>query len=306
MTVERQKMSDYHIPVLLHESIDALVIDKDGIYIDVTFGGGGHAREILNRLSAKGRLIAFDQDGDAEKNIIADKRLTLLQANFRHLYRYWKWLDIAKVDGLLCDFGVSSYQFDTQERGFSHRFDSDLDMRMNSGATLTASHILNSYHESDLVKLFSEYGEIRNSKKLASAVLARRQRRIGLDDTRALNQLLDEVLVGERHKYFAQVYQALRIEVNDEIGALKQMLTDSVRVMKQGGRIVGLSYHSLEDRIMKRFLKTGSVDGKLVKDEYGRSVSQVKMLGKLIMPSAEEQLLNSRSRSAKMRVGEKL
>ena len=299
-------MSDFHVPVLLKESVDKLVIDEDGIYVDVTFGGGGHSREILNRLSAKGQLIVFDQDGEAAANEIDDERLVFVKSNFRHLYRFWRWLDIDKVSGVLGDLGVSSHQFDTDYRGFSYRFDADLDMRMNDESELTAAQILMTYPEEELVKVFSAYGEVRNSKQLARAVNARRKIQPGILTTSNLNRLLDDVVIGERNKYFAQVYQALRIEVNDEMGCLKDMLLDSHRILKTGGRLVVISYHSLEDRLVKRFMKSGSLDGVIPKDDYGRSLAKIKMIEKMILPTVEENKTNSRSKSAKMRVAERI
>ena len=299
-------MSDFHVPVLLKESVDKLVIDEDGIYVDVTFGGGGHSREILNRLSAKGQLIVFDQDGEAAANEIDDERLVFVKSNFRHLYRFWRWLDIDKVSGVLGDLGVSSHQFDTDYRGFSYRFDADLDMRMNDESELTAAQILMTYPEAELVNVFSAYGEVRNSKQLARTVNARRRLQQGILTTSDLNRLLDDVVIGERNKYFAQVYQALRIEVNDEMGCLKDMLLDSHRILKTGGRLVIISYHSLEDRLVKRFMKSGSLDGVIPKDDYGRSLAKIKMIEKMILPTVEENKTNSRSKSAKMRVAERI
>ena len=299
-------MAEYHVPVLLKESVDALVIDKDGIYVDVTFGGGGHSREILNRLSAKGRLIVFDQDGEAEENRLEDERLIFIKSNFRHLYRYWRWLDVPKVSGILADLGVSSHQFDVDYRGFSYRFEADLDMRMNENSELTAALILNKYEEGDLVSVFSEYGEVRNSKKLARVICELRKQQGGIQTTQDLNQILASVMIGERSKYFSQVYQALRIEVNDEMGSLKEMFEGALRILDKKSRLVVISYHSLEDRIAKRFIRSGSVDGVIPKDDYGRSLAEMKNIGKMILPNEEEQRINSRSRSAKLRVGEKL
>lgn len=299
-------MAEYHVPVLLKESVDALVIDKDGIYVDVTFGGGGHSREILNRLSAKGRLIVFDQDGEAEENRLEDERLIFIKSNFRHLYRYWRWLDVPKVSGIIADLGVSSHQFDVDYRGFSYRFEADLDMRMNENSELTAALILNKYEEGDLVSVFSEYGEVRNSKKLARVICELRKQQGGIQTTQDLNQILASVMIGERSKYFSQVYQALRIEVNDEMGSLKEMFEGALRILDKKSRLVVISYHSLEDRIAKRFIRSGSVDGVIPKDDYGRSLAEMKNIGKMILPNEEEQRINTRSRSAKLRVGEKI
>lgn len=298
----KRKMSDFHVPVLLKESVDQLITNVDGVYVDVTFGGGGHSQEILNRLSAKGSLIVFDQDGETVGNRIEDKRITYIDSNFRYLYRYWKWLGVGLVDGVLADLGVSSHQFDTDYRGFSFRFDAELDMRMNESSDRTAADILSEYSEERLQSIFSRYGEIRNSKKLAR-VIVEEGRTSPIISTTQLNKILDDLKVGERNKYFAQVYQALRIEVNEEMDCLQELLEGILRVVKVEGRIVAISYHSLEDRMVKRFLKSGSIDGVIPKDDYGRSLSKIKMLGKIILPTEEEQEINARSRSAKMRVG---
>jgi len=299
-------MSSYHNPVLLKESIDSLVWDADGFYIDVTYGGGGHSKEILNRLSAKGRLMVFDQDGEAESNVVNDDRIIFVKANFRYLYRFWRWMEVDKVHGVLADLGVSSHQFDADYRGFSYRFDAELDMRMNEASSKTAQWILKEYGFKDLQDMFSEYGEIRNAKQLAKAIIDFRDSGRELQTTHDLNLVLENVVFGDRMKYFSQVYQALRIEVNDEMGALREVLQDSLRILKSGGKLVVISYHSLEDRLVKRFMKAGNVDGKLKKDEYGRSLSEIKMEKKIILPSEEEQEINVRSRSAKMRIGTKL
>ena len=298
-------MSDYHIPVLLHESIDKLVINPNGVYVDVTFGGGGHSQEILNRLSANGRLMVFDQDGEASQNSIEDERLIFIPANFRFLYRYWKWSGLDKVDGILADLGVSSHQFDVDYRGFSYRYPSELDMRMNQHSSLTAQDILAHYSHEQLTHIFSKYGEVRNSKKLARVIIEHREGR-EITSTTQLNEMLQGAMVGEKNKYMAQVYQALRIEVNKEILCLEVLLLDSLRVMKMTARFVVISYHSLEDRLIKRFFKSGRLDGQIPKDDYGHSQSPMKQIGKLILPSVEEQEKNPRSKSAKMRVGEKI
>lgn len=299
-------MSNYHEPVLLKESIDMLITNPEGIYVDVTFGGGGHSGEILSRLTSKGKLIVFDQDEDAQRNVPEDDRLIFLKSNFRHLYRFWKWLDIQKIDGLLADLGVSSHQFDVKERGFAYRFDSGLDMRMNVNSALTAAEVLNGYAEEDLVRMFSEYGEVRNARKLAREIVAYRKSASGFSTTAHLNSILERIKVGDRNKYFAQVYQALRIEVNDEMLALREMLEGAKRILKPGGRLVVISYHSIEDRMVKRFFKTGNFKGELKKDMYGNSLSELKMIKNLIVPDSKEQEVNPRSRSAKMRIAEKL
>lgn len=295
-------MNEFHVPVLGKESVDQLVINADGIYVDVTFGGGGHSQLILNRLSAKGTLIVFDQDGETVGNRIEDERITYVDSNFRYLYRYWKWLGVPKVDGILADLGVSSHQFDTDYRGFSYRFHSELDMRMNTESSLTAAKILASYSEESMQDVFSRYGEVRNSRKLAR-VIAEERKRTAIMMTGQLNDILENIRVGEKSKYFAQVYQALRIEVNEEMDSLREMLEATLKIVRREGRIVTISYHSLEDRMVKRFLKSGSTDGIIPKDDYGRSLSKVKMLGKFTLPTEEEQQNNSRSKSAKMRVG---
>ena len=298
-------MDSYHIPVLLQESIDELVKDIDGVYVDVTFGGGGHSQAILDRLSAKGRLMVFDQDGEAKENRMQDERLIFAPANFRFLYRYWKWSGLNKVDGILADLGVSSHQFDVDYRGFSYRYDAELDMRMNNEASLTAAKILSTYSRESLQSIFSRYGEIRNSKKLASAVVDRRDT-MELLTTFQFNALLEGVIVGERNKYLALAYQALRIEVNQEMESLEEMLTASLKILKTNARFVAISYHSLEDRLIKRFLRSGKISGQVPKDDFGRSIAEMKQLGKLRLPTEEEQKLNPRSRSAKMRIGEKI
>lgn len=297
-------MSSYHDPVLLRESVDALITSPEGTYIDLTFGGGGHSREILNNLTSKGRLIAFDQDEDAERNLLHDERLIFLKSNFRHLYRYWKWLGIEKVDGVLGDLGVSSFQFDEAQRGFSFRFDADLDMRMNKSYKNTAADILMRYERKELQDMFSRYGEIRNAKTLASEIMRLRESGEEIVSSFRFNQILDRLRVGDRNKYFAQVYQALRIELNEEMLSLEEVLEACVKIVKPGGRIVMISYHSLEDRLVKKFFRSGNAEGRIEKDMYGRSLSSLRQLGKIVVPDKEEQKRNPRSRSAKMRVAE--
>ena len=301
-----QTMSEYHNPVLLKETIDALVTQHDGIYIDVTYGGGGHSREILKNLGANGHLIVFDQDGEAEGNIVEDERMTFIKSNFRHLYKFWKWLDIDKVDGVFADLGVSSHQFDADYRGFSYRFEAELDMRMNENMSLSAKDILATYTVEQLQNVFSRYGEIRNSKTLAKEIVDNRNKGSYIISTKDLNLILDRLRIGNYNKYFAQVYQALRMEVNDEMAALKEMLESSLRILKPAGRLVVISYHSLEDRMAKRFIKSGNADGTVERDEYGNSLAQMKVGSKIIEPSQEEQRINARSRSAKMRIGIKI
>ena len=296
----------YHIPVLLNEAIEGLAINGHGVYVDVTFGGGGHSKSIINSLSAKGCLYGFDQDADAILNKIEDERFVFVHANFRHLKRFLRLHKQKEVDGVLADLGVSSFQFDTPSRGFSYRADSALDMRMNMHGGETAADILNKYHERDLVKIFSQYGEIRNSKTLAAQVVKRRRQK-PFDKVNDFLEFLDTVGRGEKIKYYSQVFQALRIELNDEMGALRDFLEQSLEVMKEGARLVVISYHSLEDRMVKRFLKTGNVDGEVIKDDYGNISRPFKLIGKkMILPTAEEIARNPRARSAKMRIGEKL
>jgi len=296
----------YHTPVLLSEAIEGLAIQSGGAYVDATFGGGGHSKSIINNLSANGCLYGFDQDADAILNKIDDERFVFVHANFRHLKRFLKLHKRKEVDGLLADLGVSSFQFDTPSRGFSYRADSELDMRMNKEGAETAADILNGYREQDLVRVFSEYGEIRNSKTLAAKVRERRKQR-SFDKVNDFLEFLDTVGRGEKIKYYSQVFQALRIELNDEMGALKDFLEQSIEVMSEGARLVVISYHSLEDRMVKRFLKTGNVEGIVEKDDFGNINRPFKIIGpKMILPSEREIARNPRARSAKMRIGEKL
>ncbi len=299
-------MNSYHIPVLLEKSVEQLVHDKNGLYVDVTYGGGGHSKKIIQALSDKGRLVGFDQDEEARLNAIDDARFTFVKSNFRYLYRYWKWLEVPQVDGILADLGVSSHQFDVDYRGFSYRFEGEIDMRMNENSKKTAATILNEYTELQLKNVFSRYGEIRNSKTLARSVIDQRKNLNGIYTTSQLNEILDKNKVGSRNKYFSQAYQALRIEVNDEMKALEELLLGSLRILKPGGRLVVISYHSLEDRMVKRFFKFGNLDGEEEKDLYGKSLSPIKSISKLIVPEENEQKINVRSRSAKMRVGQKV
>ncbi len=301
-----QIMSEYHNPVLLKETIDALVTQHDGIYIDVTYGGGGHSREILKNLGANGHLIVFDQDGEAEGNVIEDSRMTFVKSNFRYLYKFWKWLDMGKVDGVFADLGVSSHQFDADYRGFSYRFEAELDMRMNENMSLSAKDILATYTVEQLQNVFSRYGEIRNSKTLAKEIVDGRNKGSYIISTKDLNLILDRLRIGNYNKYFAQVYQALRMEVNDEMPALREMLESSLRILKPAGRLVVISYHSLEDRMVKRFVKSGNADGTVERDAFGQSLAQMKVGSKIIVPTEEEQRINARSRSAKMRIGIKI
>ena len=296
----------YHIPVLLKESIDGMSIKPDGVYVDVTFGGGGHSREILSRLGDKGKLYAFDQDQDAQENLIEDPRFTLIQANFRFIKRFLKLEGVKEVDGILGDFGVSSHQFDEGERGFSIRFDAELDMRMDQQAGLSASELLNTYSEEQLSHLLWQYGEIKMSRKLARAIVQERTVK-PIQSTSQLNALLTPFFPQTKvNKFLAQVYQAIRIEVNQEMEALKEFLLQTPDLIKKGGRISLISYHSLEDRLVKRFIRDGKFSGAPEKDFYGNMLVPFRKVGKLITPTETEMRENSRSRSAKLRIGERL
>ena len=297
-------MIPYHIPVLAKESIDALNIKPKGVYVDATFGGGGHSKLILDKLDTDSRLIGFDQDEDALANVIDDDRFAFVHHNFRFLKRFLKLHGIRKVDGILADLGVSSHQLDEAERGFSYRFDAKLDMRMNQQSGENAADLLNTLNAEALQNLFSLYGEVRNSKMLASAIVAKRQassiRTIG--DFLAV---LDPLIRGQRNRYLAQVFQALRIAVNDEMGALADFFQQAGEVLNPGGRLVVITYHSIEDRLTKRLLKTGNVEGTVEKDFYGNINKPFKvMTKKAIVPTPEEIKRNPRSRSAKLRIGE--
>lgn len=294
----------YHKPVLLDESIDGLVWRPDGTYVDLTFGGGGHSRAILDRLQG-GRLFAFDQDQDAAANA-EDLDLTFVQANFRHLKRYLKLYGVKQVDGVLADLGVSSHQFDVPDRGFSTRFEADLDMRMDQQAHRTAQQVVNEYSEQQLHQLLGMYGEVRNAKTLAQAIVSARTNE-SIKTVNELKQVLDKFAPkGREAKYYAQVFQALRIEVNDEIKALEEMLEQSVELLVPGGRLVVLSYHSLEDRLVKNMINKGKLYGEVEKDFYGNPQLPLKAVTrKPLVPSPEELRENSRSRSVKLRIAEK-
>ena len=292
----------YHKPVLLEESIEFLAIQPDGIYVDVTFGGGGHSRLILSKLNSKGRLIAFDQDADALSNVPEDERLILIPQNFRYIKRFLKLHHIVKVNGILADLGVSSHQLDKAERGFSYRFEADLDMRMNQAATIKASDILNTYNAGKLQQLFSDYGEVRNAKTLAQGLVQQRSSK-RYKTIADLLYVVEPLIRGNRPRYLAQVFQALRIEVNEEMEVLKEFLRDSKDVLDTDGRLVVISYHSLEDRLVKKFFKTGNCEGEVKKDFYGNIERPFNLITKkAFTPSAEECKINSRARSAKMRV----
>ncbi|MFM7015557.1 MAG: 16S rRNA (cytosine(1402)-N(4))-methyltransferase RsmH [Bacteroidota bacterium] len=295
----------YHNPVMLKECLDGLMINPDGIYVDVTFGGGGHSKAILNKLSDKGSLIAFDQDEDAIGNLPNDERLIFVQQNFRHLERFLKFHEQHPVDGILADFGVSSHQFDVGERGFSIRFDGPLDMRMNQQSVLTAAKIVNTYTEVDLQNVFSKYGEVINSKTLAQAIVAARISK-KIETTQQLIKAIGSAIRGKENQYLAQVFQALRIETNDELGALKEFLEQALASLKPDGRLVVMSYHSLEDRLVKDFMKFGSFKGEQQKDDFGNIYRPFKLITKKPMEAGDEELkINPRSRSAKLRIAEK-
>ncbi|MBC7640879.1 MAG: 16S rRNA (cytosine(1402)-N(4))-methyltransferase RsmH [Flavobacterium sp.] len=296
---------EYHNPVLLHPSIDGLNIHSDGIYVDVTFGGGGHSREILNRLGPNGKLFAFDQDEDALANTIIDGRFTLINENFRYLKRYLRFYGIKEVDGILADLGVSSHQFDVPERGFSTRFDAELDMRMNQKSELNAFKIVNEYSENELKRIFYDYSELSNAPKIARKIVEEREIET-IKNTEQLKQVLSQFLpVHKSHKILAQIYQGIRIEVNQEIEVLKEFLEQSLEILKPEGRLSVISYHSLEDRLVKRFLKNGLFEGEPEKDFFGNFSVPFKSIGKLIIPDFAEIKTNNRARSAKLRIAEK-
>ena len=296
----------YHKPVLLAESVDALVNNPDGVYVDVTFGGGGHSREILSRLSEKGRLFSFDQDSDALNNAIEDSRFTLINQNFRFLENSLLMYGVAQVDGVLGDLGVSSHQFDKAERGFSIRSDAPLDMRMNKMQDIDAYKVVNEYDEEALADIFYYYGELREARKLAREIVNKRKS-ADIKTTEDLKRVFSYVPAHKSNKFFAQVFQAIRIEVNQELDALKEMLVQSSNVLKKDGRLVIISYHSLEDRLVKKFLKNGMFEGEPERDVYGNYQKVFELpYRKAIVPTDEEIEENSRARSAKMRVGIKL
>lgn len=296
---------EYHNPVLLKETVDGLNINPDGVYVDVTFGGGGHSREIISRLSEKGKLVAFDQDEDALANAIDDSRFLLIPENFRNIKRFLRFHGIKKVDGILADLGVSSHQFDVAERGFSTRFEADLDMRMSKKNNLSAYHVVNEYAEQDLKRVFYDYGELKNAAGLAAAIVAyRNENKIKSSET--LKLVLARFLPAHKsNKILAQIYQAIRIEVNQEMDALKEFLEQSLEILNIGGRLSVISYHSLEDRLVKRFVKNGMFEGEPERDFFGNFEVPFKTIEKLIVPNATEIALNNRARSAKLRVAEK-
>lgn len=293
---------NYHSPVLLKESVDALNIKEDGVYVDVTFGGGGHSREILSRLGENGRLFAFDQDPDAQQNKIDDDRFVLIGENFRFISRFLRFYGVKKVDGVLADLGVSSHQFDEAERGFSTRFDADLDMRMDQKSDLSAKKIINKYEEKDLAGVLFLYGELRNARALAKTIVEAR-----VDEEIETSFQLKEVLQrhlpkAKEHKILAQIFQAIRIEVNQELEVLKEFLEQMPKLLNDEGRLSVISYHSLEDRLVKRFIRTGLFVGEPEKDFYGNISVPMQKVGKMIVPTKEEIKVNNRARSAKLRI----
>ena len=297
----------YHVPVLLRESVDGLDIKPNGIYVDVTFGGGGHSKEILRRLGKNGKLYSFDQDADAERNIIGDERFTFVRSNFRYLKNWMRYYGVEQIDGLLGDLGVSSHHFDDETRGFSFRFDAPLDMRMNKRSGMTAADILNQYEEEQLADIFYLYGELKTARKIAAAIVkARAEKPIGT--TQDMLNAVSHLIQREREKKeMAKLFQALRIEVNHEMEALKEMLQAATELIRPGGRLSVITYHSLEDRIVKNVMKAGNAEGKISQDFFGRIDTPFKAVNhKVIVPDTNEQLQNPRSRSAKLRIAEKI
>jgi 16S rRNA (cytosine1402-N4)-methyltransferase len=296
---------DYHNPVLLHESVDGLAIKPDGIYVDVTFGGGGHSREILSRLGPNGKLFAFDQDEDALANALADDRFTLINENFRFIKRFLRFYGVKSVDGILADLGVSSHQFDVPERGFSTRFDAELDMRMSQKNDLNAYRVVNEYDEANLKRVFLDYGELKNAPVLSRTIVEARENRL-IKTTDELKAVLEKYLPERvRNKILAQIYQAIRIEVNQEMDVLKEFLEQSLEILNPNGRLSVISYHSLEDRLVKRFVKNGMFEGEPERDFFGNFSVPFNTIEKLIVPNNEEIKINNRARSAKLRVAEK-
>lgn len=293
---------NYHSPVLLKESIDALAIKKDGVYVDVTFGGGGHSREILSRLGENGRLFGFDQDPDALENVIEDARFTLIPENFRYISRFLRFNGVKKVDGVLADLGVSSHQFDEGERGFSTRFDGDLDMRMNQKSKISAKEVIGSYSEEKLAEILFLYGDLRNSRNIAKTIVEKRQEE-KIETSFQLKEALQKYIPNAvAHKILAQIFQAIRIEVNEELEVLKEFLLQMPNLLNKEGRLSVISYHSLEDRLVKRFIRTGLFVGEPEKDVFGNTEVPMEKVGKLMVPKAAEIKVNNRSRSAKLRI----
>ena len=296
----------YHNPVLLNESISGLNINPSGIYVDVTYGGGGHSQEILKNLNSNGKLIAFDQDQDAIENKSNDSRLNLVKSNFRYLNNFLNYFQIKEIDGLLADFGISSHQIDKKNRGFSTRFNSELDMRMNSTQKINAKIIINDYDKDQLEYIFKNFGELKNYKKVTEKIISERTKR-SIDTTGDLKKILAPLVkVKDENKFLAQVFQSIRIEVNDELEVIRTLLSNSSKYIKKGGRLVCISYHSLEDRIVKKFIQNGGYNDEIVSDMYGNKNVIFKKVGKMITPSREEIKLNNRSRSAKLRIAEKI
>jgi 16S rRNA (cytosine1402-N4)-methyltransferase len=297
---------EYHNPVLLHESVDGLNIKPDGIYVDVTFGGGGHSKEILKRLGPNGKLFAFDQDEDALANTLPDERFTLINENFRFIKRFLRFYGVKSVDGVLADLGVSSHQFDVPERGFSTRFDAGLDMRMSQKNDLNAYRVVNEYDEVNLKRVFSDYGELKNAASLARTIVEAREIQL-IRTTDELKEILAKFLPERiRNKILAQIYQAIRIEVNQEMDVLKEFLEQSLEILNPSGRLSVISYHSLEDRLVKRFVKNGMFEGEPERDFFGNFSVPFKTIGKLIVPDDAEIKINNRARSAKLRIAEKI
>ena len=297
----------YHVPVLLKESVDGLDIKPDGVYIDVTFGGGGHSKEILTRLGKKGHLYCFDQDADAEKNIVDDDRFTFVRSNFRYIKNWMRYYEVDKIDGLLADLGVSSHHLDDENRGFSFRYEAPLDMRMNKRAGQTAADILNNYSEEQIADILYIYGELKNARRIASAIVKSRQSK-RVETTGDLLNATTGLFAKEREKKeMAKLFQALRIEVNHEMDALKDMLNGAQDLLKEGGRLSVITYHSLEDRIVKNFIKAGNAEGKVNQDFFGRIEAPFRAVNnKIVVPDESEQESNPRSRSAKLRIAEKV
>ena len=296
----------YHNPVLLNESISGLNINPSGIYVDVTYGGGGHSQEILKNLDSNGKLIAFDQDQDAIENKSNDSRLNLVKSNFRYLNNFLNYFQIKEIDGLLADFGISSHQIDNKSRGFSIRFDSELDMRMNTTQKIDAKIIINNYDKDQLEYIFKNFGELKNYKKVTEKIISERTKK-SIDTTGDLKNILSPLVKAkDQNKFLAQVFQSIRIEVNDELEVIRTLLSDSSKFLKKGGRLVCISYHSLEDRIVKKFIQNGGYNDEVISDLYGNKNVIFKKIGKMIKPSIEEIKLNNRSRSAKLRIAEKI
>ena len=295
----------FHEPVLLKESIEGLQIRENGIYVDATFGGGGHSKAILEKLEI-GKLFAFDQDEEAAKNVVKDDRVVFINQNFRHLKKMLRVQGISKVDGILADLGISSYQVDSGHRGFAHRLEGKLDMRMDQQQEKNAATILNEYNEISLQKIFSEYGEVRNARTLAEKIVEERKEK-RFDSIEAFLKVIESCIRGNRNRYLSQVFQALRIEVNDELNALKEFLTQTIEALNQGGRLAVISYHSLEDRLVKNFMRSGNAEGELQKDSFGNAEMVFKVITKKPIEASEEEIKkNPRARSAKLRMAEKI